>query len=135
MGVFVCLGDGFARGSVIVRAREETSSIYITRRSRIGAISRLVRRRARRTSERARRATRGDGRLLFRGGEQVQGGGHGRGHRLRGRLALEPPADPGPGVGCAEGARWFGGCAGVTGGTDEGGPMGAGVICAIVSCG
>ena len=46
----------------------------------------------------------------------------------------EPPADPGPGVGCAEGARWFRGLRrGDRRGTDEGGPMGAGVICATSS--
>ena len=46
----------------------------------------------------------------------------------------EPPADPGPGVGCAEGARWFRGLRrGDRRGTDEGGPMGAGVICAASS--
>ena len=46
----------------------------------------------------------------------------------------EPPADPGPGVGCAEGARWFRGLRrGDRRGRDEGGPMGAGVICATSS--
>ena len=65
-------------------------------RSAKGARSEFVIVGTRRTSERARRATRGDGRLLLVGREEVQGGVHGRGHRLRGRLALGATRGPGP---------------------------------------
>jgi hypothetical protein len=136
LGEFVCSGDRFARGSVIRRAAShETSSIDITRRSRIGAFYRassVVAPVVPLNEPGVRRAGTG---VCFSGGEnRSRGEAMGVAIGCEGAWPWEPPADPGPGVGCAEGARWFRGLRrGDRRGTDEGGPMGAGVICAASS--
>lgn len=73
--------------------------------------------------------------VCFSGGEnRSRGESMGVAIGCEGAWPWDPPADPGPGVGCAEGARWFRGLRrGDRRGTDEGGPMGAGVICAASS--